>query len=380
MAGGQTYIVRQGDTLSAIARRAGVSVRALAQSNGIRNINRIHIGQRLIIPGALRSSGGGGSTGGGTTSMTAGRLTLSAADVVNVKKTLQTEWVQSAGVEQAHGIIDTILNRTASGVWGSTVASVVNARYQFSDINGPVAWKAGRSSVDDLPMSIISRRVNQVVDEYLAQRANGQASSVGTNLNYANPHYSDKKNLGWIMALDGPVLGHGRAIHRHGTVPELQRKRPAPYSLGMPTAGGGSAAPAAAAPAPARATGLPPAGRRVNGNTLAAASGVQVKSGSVRISDLDPAMEPVIRAVSGAAQQLSLPTPVITSGNDSRHGRSSLHYRDRALDFRGNNITIQQGRALRDAVKTRLGSRYDVLFETFPDASNNHLHVEYDPH
>lgn len=49
--GGGVHIVRRGETLSGIARRYGVSVQALAAANGIRNINRILIGQRLVIPG-----------------------------------------------------------------------------------------------------------------------------------------------------------------------------------------------------------------------------------------------------------------------------------------------------------------------------------------
>jgi LysM repeat protein len=46
------YVVRAGDTLSAIARRFGTTVTAIAQENGIININFIQIGQQLRIPGA----------------------------------------------------------------------------------------------------------------------------------------------------------------------------------------------------------------------------------------------------------------------------------------------------------------------------------------
>jgi len=46
----QTYIVRRGDTLSAIALRYGVSVWALTQANGIRNPSLIYVGQKLRIP------------------------------------------------------------------------------------------------------------------------------------------------------------------------------------------------------------------------------------------------------------------------------------------------------------------------------------------
>ena len=47
---GQTYTVRRGDTLSAIALRFGVSVWALTQTNSIRNPALIYVGQVLRIP------------------------------------------------------------------------------------------------------------------------------------------------------------------------------------------------------------------------------------------------------------------------------------------------------------------------------------------
>jgi LysM repeat protein len=51
--GGQTtYIVQRGDTLGIIATRFRTTVAAIAAANGITNVNRIFVGQRLIIPGA----------------------------------------------------------------------------------------------------------------------------------------------------------------------------------------------------------------------------------------------------------------------------------------------------------------------------------------
>jgi LysM repeat protein len=47
-----TYIVQRGDTLSSIAYRHGVSVQSLARANNIYNPNLIRSGQRLVIPGA----------------------------------------------------------------------------------------------------------------------------------------------------------------------------------------------------------------------------------------------------------------------------------------------------------------------------------------
>ena len=42
--------VKAGDTLNQIAASYGTTARAIAVENGIRNINLIYVGQRLIIP------------------------------------------------------------------------------------------------------------------------------------------------------------------------------------------------------------------------------------------------------------------------------------------------------------------------------------------
>lgn len=47
---GLVYVVQRGDTLSAIARAYGVSVKTLAAYNGLANPNRIYVGQTLYIP------------------------------------------------------------------------------------------------------------------------------------------------------------------------------------------------------------------------------------------------------------------------------------------------------------------------------------------
>jgi len=56
--GGYWYQVKRGDTLAAIARKYGVTVWSLAKNNGIKNVNRINVGQRLCIPWPGVPSGG----------------------------------------------------------------------------------------------------------------------------------------------------------------------------------------------------------------------------------------------------------------------------------------------------------------------------------
>lgn len=54
--------VRQGDTLSAIAARHGVSVASLAQANGIRDVHVLSVGRSLTVRSGLRRSAPNGVT------------------------------------------------------------------------------------------------------------------------------------------------------------------------------------------------------------------------------------------------------------------------------------------------------------------------------
>lgn len=88
----------------------------------------------------------------------------------------------------------------------------------------------------------------------------------------------------------------------------------------------------------------------------------------------------IAAAVNNAAVELNLPADmVITSGNDGAHMRGSKHYTDEALDFRTKHLTPHDKGLLCAAVKLKLGSDYDVVFED-RDGPNEHLHCEYDPH
>jgi hypothetical protein len=155
-------------------------------------------------------------------------------DIHNLKKVVQSEAGRWPGSMLAKGVVDTILNRWASGHWGSTLDGVVNSYKQFSEINGPVGWKEGWNSVEGYPDSRVTQATSDFVDSYLSDRAAGAPSSVGNNLNYANPNFSSRSNLPWIMALDGPVYGTGNSSQRYGTVPSLQQYRPQPYTIVLP--------------------------------------------------------------------------------------------------------------------------------------------------
>lgn len=83
--GGGIYVVRAGDTLGAIAKKAGASVASLVQANGLRDADVIRIGQRLTIPGADAGGGAAGPPGtytvrrGDTLAVVAARTGVPAA-------------------------------------------------------------------------------------------------------------------------------------------------------------------------------------------------------------------------------------------------------------------------------------------------------------
>ena len=45
------YLIKKGDTLSAIAKKFNTTVSALAKANNIKNVNKIYAGKTLVIPG-----------------------------------------------------------------------------------------------------------------------------------------------------------------------------------------------------------------------------------------------------------------------------------------------------------------------------------------
>lgn len=68
---------------------------------------------------------------------------------------------------------------------------------------------------------------------------------------------------------------------------------------------------------------------------------------------------------------------VVTSANDSQHGKKTLHHEGRALDFRTKDFAGNK-LALRDAIKAALGPDFDVVLEAMGQDSE-HLHLEWDP-
>jgi len=181
----------------------------------------------------------------GTVTKTGKKLELSEADIVRIMKVASTEVVPSLKGKnfenQAAGVIDTILNRTASGKFGGSIKEVVNQRWAFSDINAP--RKGAYGSVDKVPMKRVSKKMEQFVRKYLEERANGKSSSVGSNISYANPNYLGEASTAtkkWVREVEkqakasGQIYGSGNAIHVHGTPSADTWKKPSAFYITTP--------------------------------------------------------------------------------------------------------------------------------------------------
>lgn len=75
----------------------------------------------------------------------------------------------------------------------------------------------------------------------------------------------------------------------------------------------------------------------------------------------------IIRAVSTVYEEYGL-EPTCTSGNDSKHLKRSMHYKDRALDFR----TWDLLNVIAQKIKALLPPWYEVYVE------GDHVHIEAD--
>lgn len=151
------YVVRAGDTLSAIARRHRTSVSALARANGISNPHVIYEGTRLEVPAAQRRyvvrSGDTLSSIAARYGTSAGALArandLADADLILVGRRLRVPVstpLQSAPAPVSQADIETSLESQAAahGVDGALVKAVA---WQESGWRQDVVSRAGAVGV-----------------------------------------------------------------------------------------------------------------------------------------------------------------------------------------------------------------------------------------
>ena len=98
LSGTAGYVVRPGDTLSAIAHRFSTTVQALSRANGIDDPNHIVVGQQLTVPGQDPAPASGGGAAGATT------YTVRAGDALSL--VARRLGVPMSRLAQANGITD----------------------------------------------------------------------------------------------------------------------------------------------------------------------------------------------------------------------------------------------------------------------------------
>ncbi|WP_224240637.1 glucosaminidase domain-containing protein [Hyalangium gracile] len=158
----KTYSVRSGDTLSALAKKFGTTVSALAKSNNISNPNRINVGQKLTIPDTFEQPGkpttkpsgkpnsSGGSTpsaptsSGGPATDSAGRQYPTSGDGTPIFKQGDAAWggrtLGSSSSLSAAGCAMTSTAMAISKISGKTINP--GQLDQFLDKNGGYSGNA----------------------------------------------------------------------------------------------------------------------------------------------------------------------------------------------------------------------------------------------
>ena len=103
-----------------------------------------------------------------------------------------------------------------------------------------------------------------------------------------------------------------------------------------------------------------------------------VLKSNVRLHDLDPAIVVGLIAANEIFKEAGYDC-IITSANDSTHGKRSLHPKGLALDFRSKHIKTKSEKfTILALIKHCLDVQFDIILEGL-GTPNEHYHMEYDP-
>lgn len=93
LASAESYTVKTGDTLSAIAKEKNMTVDAIAQKNKISNVNLITVGQVLEIEDANATNKTAEQATTSKTNTTPASTTVSASDGLSAEDAAAKEWI-----------------------------------------------------------------------------------------------------------------------------------------------------------------------------------------------------------------------------------------------------------------------------------------------
>ena len=114
----QTHVVQRGESLALIAGKYGTTVRAIADANGISNVDLIRIGQTLAVPAG---SSGGSSTGSSGSSNSSSGSSNSSSGLAGQRHTVQSG-ESLASIARRYG-----LSSSAIAEWNGIVNGVIYA-------------------------------------------------------------------------------------------------------------------------------------------------------------------------------------------------------------------------------------------------------------
>jgi lipoprotein-anchoring transpeptidase ErfK/SrfK len=130
---GGVHVVRRGENLSMIARRYGTSISAIVKANGIRNANRIYVGQKLRIPG--KSGGSSNSSGGGSSKSSGGGSSKSTGRGKWIEVDLSSQRVYA---RQGNSVVRKMVVSTGTSRYPTPVGRFrIYAKYRSVTMSGP---------------------------------------------------------------------------------------------------------------------------------------------------------------------------------------------------------------------------------------------------
>jgi len=92
----------------------------------------------------------------------------------------------------------------------------------------------------------------------------------------------------------------------------------------------------------------------------------------VKIANLKPQLIIAIM-VANDVYRLHGKELVITSVDDSKHGKNTLHGSGSAFDCRTSYFMAGEAERVANEIRAKIDEDFDIAFET------DHLHIEYDP-
>ncbi|MGI9418465.1 MAG: peptidoglycan-binding protein [Geminicoccaceae bacterium] len=376
---GGTYTVRPGDTLSGIAQRHGVSLNELLSVNPqITNPNSIQIGQQINLPAGAT----GGSTG------TVGNPDIGAlvqavpADIRNAHPgNIADDIERIVDVAQREGLTQ---EQTAYVLATATHESHLG---RFMEELSSGAQYEGRLDLGNTqPGDGVRFKGRGYVQ--ITGRANYQdwSNRLGVDL-VGNPELAENPDIAAEILVrgmrDGTFTGRRLDTYINDSGTDFVNARRVVNGTDRASLIAGYAGDFNQALAQSGGT-TAPTNPTTGGSTVSVGregSGADLLlKANADIDNLDPRVRATFDDIVGAWDAAGGPTPVITSGNDSRHSVGSLHFQDLAIDLRANNISDSLAQSIADDLARRLGSDFDVIFERFPNnPANDHIHLEYDP-